>query len=105
DPARNTAVRLSKRRRNMTSAAAEVRPQEGHWSATLSEPQSRQRVIALSIRRDYEPVTESEEIRSWKSFWLSDSETATDTPMPRPGSIRFTKQSSFTGRSRVSRAV
>jgi len=45
-------VRFSKRLRNMTSAAADVSPQEGHWSAIRSEPQSRQRVIALSIKRD-----------------------------------------------------
>jgi len=46
-------------------------------------------------------VLEEEESKLSKSFWLSDSETATDTPMPFPGSMRFTKQSSFTVRSRV----
>jgi hypothetical protein len=40
-------VRFINRVRNINSAAAEVNPHEGHWSAMRSEPQSRQRVIRL----------------------------------------------------------
>ena len=39
-------MRRSKRRRNITSAAADVSPHEGHWSVIRSAPQSRQCVIA-----------------------------------------------------------
>jgi hypothetical protein len=32
-------------RRNINSAAAVVKPHEGHWSVVRSEPQSRHRVM------------------------------------------------------------
>jgi len=44
-PTRNIALLRTSRRRNTSSAAAEVKPQEGHCSDIRSDPQSRHRVI------------------------------------------------------------
>src|SRR5215831_10813501 len=49
EPARKMAVCLTNRLRNITSAAAEVSPQTGHWSTVRCAPQSRQRVMQGSI--------------------------------------------------------
>src|SRR5271170_7336864 len=45
EPTRNTAVRLTSRRRKTSSAAALVKPHAGHWSLIRSAPQSKHRVI------------------------------------------------------------
>src|SRR5581483_8342787 len=50
-PTRKIAVRRTSRLRNITSAAADVSPQAGHWSVSRSEPQSRHRVIAQILGR------------------------------------------------------
>src|SRR5262245_17533213 len=49
EPPRKKTVCLIRRLRNITSAAADVRPQTGHWSTSRAAPQSRQRVIQVSI--------------------------------------------------------
>lgn len=58
-----------------------------------------------SIRRAQEPVLESEARRSLYCCSFCSSESLTETPIPRPGSMRFTEQSNFTGRSNTRRAV
>src|SRR6266852_6273950 len=45
EPNKKMPVCRMSRRRNINSAAAVVKPHEGHWSMVRSEPQSRHRVM------------------------------------------------------------
>src|SRR5690348_15761093 len=85
-------MRRMSRLRNITSAAAEGKPQEGHWSAVRRAPQSGQRVIQKIRKRGQDRLPERELTRPRYSPRSVFSGRLMETPMPLPGSMRLTAQ-------------